>query len=419
MLDITQLYCSHLTSRTLPTQTPGPAMEAVAAAPFLVPFSMAGCKPRVVWQVTQSCNMNCLNCASNSRPRNYAAELSSHEAVELIDDLAGFDVPQLIFGGGEPLMRPDLLELVAHARKRNILTSLSTNGTLLTPANVAGLKRAGIHSVSVLLEGLGWEVDRQRGVRGAFEATVEGYRSCQAAGLDVGFHTPLNRWTFQELHRIFDWAERLHVRRLVFSHLVYAGRGNSPENDLTHAEKRRALDLILERAEDLVCRSVGMRIGTSENYVDGVYLYLQLVRKNPVRALRVLTQLQACESGVYGAGVGLAGIDSTGNVHPDPHWHRYVLGNIRETPFSKIWAKPTDPLLVGLRDRLPLLKGRCAHCRWQEACGGSLRVRAEECFDDPWMTDPACYLTGEEINKELPDQVEAMEDDVLLPEQAA
>jgi radical SAM protein with 4Fe4S-binding SPASM domain len=125
------------------------------------------------------------------------------------------------------------------------------------------------------------------------------------------------------------------------------------------------------------------------------------------------------ESGVYGAGVGLAGIDPSGDVHPDQHWTNCTLGNVRSTPFSEIWAESTDATLAGLRDRLPLLKGRCADCRWKQACGGSLRVRAEEVYGDPWMHDPACYLTQIEIKKEIPEQVMAMENEVLLPEQAA
>ena len=206
---------------------------------------------------------------------------------------------------------------------------------------------------------------------------------------------------------------------MVFAHLVYAGRGNSPQDDLTHDEKRRALDLILERAEDFHRRGVEIKIATDENHADGIYLYLRLARRNPRRAAAVYRWLQACGAGVQGAGVGLAGIDSVGDVHPDPYWANYILGNVRETPFSEIWGKSSDPLLRGLRDRLPLLKGRCANCRWKQACGGNLRVRAEEYFGDPWMSDPACYLTDKEISKEVIEQVETMEDDVLLAEQAA
>ena len=89
------------------------------------------------------------------------------------------------------------------------------------------------------------------------------------------------------------------------------------------------------------------------------------------------------------------------------------------TPFSEIREKSPDPLRRGLRDRLPLLKGKCANCHWKQACGGNLRVRAEEVFGDVWMSDPACYLTNDEIGKEVKEQVEAMEDDVLLGKQAA
>ena len=122
---------------------------------------------------------------------------------------------------------------------------------------------------------------------------------------------------------------------------------------------------------------------------------------------------------MQGAGVGIAGIDSVGDVHPDPYWSSYILGNVRENPFSQIWGKSSDPLLQGLRDRLPRLKGRCGNCRWVLACGGNLRVRAEAIHGDPWMSDPACYLTNKETNKEVTELVKAMEDDVLLPEQAA
>jgi radical SAM protein with 4Fe4S-binding SPASM domain len=256
-------------------------------------------------------------------------------------------------------------------------------------------------------------------MRGAFSAVLEGYANCEAAGLVAEIRTPLNRWNFPELANILDLIERRRIRQVVFAHLVYAGRGNDPQDDMSHEEKRRALDLILERAEDFHRRRVGIKIATDENHVDGIYLYLRLARKNAMSAANAYRLLPALGAGVQGAGVGLAGIDSIGDVHPDPYWANYVFGNVRETPFSEIWGKSSDPLLRGLRDRLPLLKGRCANCRWKQACGGNLRVRAEEVFGDPWMSDPACYLTDKEISKEVVEPVEAMEDDVLLTEQAA
>jgi radical SAM protein with 4Fe4S-binding SPASM domain len=311
------------------------------------------------------------------------------------------------------------LELVAYARELGIQPSILTNGTLLSRKLAVGLERAGLHRASILLEGMGREVDGHQGRRGAFHAALEGYANGEAAGLAVEIRTPLHRWNYPELADFLDFIERQRIRRVVFAHLIYAGRGNSPQDDLTPDEKRRALDLILDRAEDFHRRGLAIEIATDENHVDAIYFYLRLARRNPMLAAAAYRRLQTAGADVHGAGVGLAGIDSTGGVHPDPYWASYVLGNVRETPFREIWEESPDPLLAGLRDRLPLLKGRCANCRWKQACGGNLRVRAEEYFGDPWMSDPACYLTNKEIRKEVTEPAETMEDDVLLLEQAA
>jgi radical SAM protein with 4Fe4S-binding SPASM domain len=419
MLDITQLNCSlPMRAATEPGKL-GPHWEVFSPGDSLLPITMANPKPMVTWRVTRSCNLNCMNCVYDSRPRSYESELTTAEGMALISDLAAFAVPRLLFAGGEPLLRTDLLELVAYTREQGIQPSILTNGTLLTRERAVGLKRAGLHSVSIVLEGIGREVDRHRGMHGAFNAVMDGLANCDAAGLAVEIRTPLNRWNYPELGEILDLIERWRPPQVVFTHLVYAGRGNSPQDDMTHEEKRRALDLILERAEDFHRRGVGIRIATDENHADGIYLYLRLARRNPRRAAAAYRLLEACGAGVQGAGVGIAGINSAGDVQPDPYWANCIFGNVRQTPFSEIWGKSSDPLLRGLRDRLPLLKGRCANCRWKQACGGNLRVRAEECFGDPWMSDPACYLTNKEITKEVTEQVEAMEEDVLLSEQAA
>jgi radical SAM protein with 4Fe4S-binding SPASM domain len=73
------------------------------------------------------------------------------------------------------------------------------------------------------------------------------------------------------------------------------------------------------------------------------------------------------------------------------------LGSVRERSFSEIWTDPDEPLLVGLRDRRSRIKGRCRQCKFFDACGGSLRVRADAHYSDPWAPDPGCYLTDEEI----------------------
>ena len=178
MLDITQLNRPLSMQAATETSKPGPQVEVFSPADSPLPLAVANPKPMVTWRVTRSCNLNCLNCLYDSRPRRYGSELTTPEGMALISDLAAFEVPRLLLAGGEPLMRADLLELVAYARELGIQPSLLTNGTLLCQALAAGLKRAGLHSVSILLEGIGREVDRHRGVRGAFPAVLEGYANC-------------------------------------------------------------------------------------------------------------------------------------------------------------------------------------------------------------------------------------------------
>jgi radical SAM protein with 4Fe4S-binding SPASM domain len=80
----------------------------------------------------------------------------------------------------------------------------------------------------------------------------------------------------------------------------------------------------------------------------------------------------------------------------------HTLGNVKERRFSEIWQDLSDPILAGLRDRAPLLKGRCGSCCWKNVCGGSFRVRALQVHGDPWAQDPGCYLTDEECGLPAP-----------------
>ncbi len=133
-----------------------------------------------------------------------------------------------------------------------------------------------------------------------------------------------------------------------------------------------------------------------DNHADGPYLYLKLREEDPVRAAEVLTLLQWNGGGLNSSGVGIADIDFLGNVHPDQFWMTHTLGNVRERKFSEIWQDSSDPILAGLRNRAPLLRGRCAACQWKDVCGGGFRVRALQVYGDPWAKDPGCYLTDEE-----------------------
>ncbi len=124
---------------------------------------------------------------------------------------------------------------------------------------------------------------------------------------------------------------------------------------------------------------------------------MKLVKENNKRAGEVLELLKINGGNLTGIGIGC--VDNLGYVHPDQFWRTCNLGNVRQRPFSKIWNDTTHPIMAGLKNRKHLLKGRCAanNCRWVDVCNGNFRARAEAVYNDPWMQDPACYLSDEEI----------------------
>ena len=199
-----------------------------------------------------------------------------------------------------------------------------------------------------------------------------------------------------DLHQIFDFIEAEGVQRACFYHLVYSGRGSAAD-ELKPAEVRKAMDIIFERTMSFHKRGLTKEILTVDNHADNVYLYLKLRELNPEFAEQVYQLMKWNGGGANSSGIGISNIDTQGNVHPDQFWQSATFGNVKERPFSEIWSDNSNPLLAGLRNRLPLLKGRCGVCRYKEICGGSFRVRALQVYGDPWAEDPACYLSDEEI----------------------
>ena len=249
MLDLTYLYGGRESGAT--PHRYGQALKGPATLkpgePFPVAASAAGRRPIVVWHLTRRCNLACEHCYAEAGPRPYPDELDTVEARALLDDLAGYKVPAVLFSGGEPLMRPDVFELAEHAGARGLRIVLSTNGTLIRRDVAIRLKAARFSYIGVSLDGQREVHDRMRRKPGAFDLALKGIEKCRAAGLKVGLRVTLTRSNFQQAPQILDLAERLGVRRVCFYHLVPAGRGRSLE-DLTRDQTRSCLEVLLARA---------------------------------------------------------------------------------------------------------------------------------------------------------------------------
>jgi len=353
-------------------------------------------KPVIVWNCTKACNLRCVHCYAHADGGCAENELSFDEGKALIDDLATFGSPVILFSGGEPLCRKDMPELAEYAVSKGMRAVISTNGTLIDDSMARRLKEIGLSYVGVSLDGLREINDKFRGVDGAFEKAINGIRACQRAGIKVGLRYTITRHNLPDLPGIFDLIEKENIPRVCFYHLVYTGRGKEiVEADLTHEESRRVVDEIITRTVDLHERGMPKEILTVDNHSDGPYLYLRLLREGKTeRAAQVKKLLEMNGGNSTGNGFGCVSWDGT--VYPDQFWRHHPVGNVREKLFSEIWSNPVE-LLQQLRDKPAHVTGRCVDCRFLNVCGGNLRARGESTDGNPWGVDPACYLTDAEI----------------------
>ncbi len=394
MIGISKLYCATVE----PSDALRYSRQSEQLPSHLLQFSKDK-KPVVVWNMTRRCNLKCVHCYARSEDISYDNELNHEQSIAMIDDLAQFGVPVLLFSGGEPTVHPRLVEYAQYAVSKGMRAVISTNGTLITREKAQKLKEIGLSYVGISLDGLEETHDKFRGVKGSYKKVMAAIENCQEAGIKVGLRFTINKRNVKDIPGIFDLLEEKNIPRVCFYHLVYSGRGSEiAKEDLSHEETRKVLDLIMERTKDLHDRNLPKEVLTVDNHADGPYVYQRLLDEDPKRAAEVLELLEMNEGNNSGRGIGCISWD--GEVHPDQFWREKSLGNIKDMPFSKIWTNVDNEFLMKLKEKKKHVKGRCAECRWLDICGGNFRARAESVANDPWDSDPACYLTDEEIKKE-------------------
>ncbi|PMP67075.1 MAG: 12,18-didecarboxysiroheme deacetylase [Thermodesulfobacterium geofontis] len=381
MISISKLYCG--------------AVEALDHIRY-GKTSLKDKRPVVVWNVTKACNLKCIHCYAKADNNPAPDELTTKEGFKLLEDLAQFGSPVILFSGGEPLVRSDILDLIHKAVSSGLRTVISTNGILIDEALAKELKKLGVSYVGISLDGWKEVHDRFRGVKGAFEKVISAVSACKKEGLKVGLRFTMSKLNAKEIPKIFELVEELEIPRVCFYHLVYSGRGSKLiDQDLSHEETRYWVDYIISKTKELHDKNLKVEVLTVDNHADGPYLYLRMKKENHPKAEEVYELLRI--NGGNNSGVGIGCISWDGFVYADQFWRTYTFGNVRERPFSKIWMDTSNPLMAKLKEKKKYVKGRCAQCRFLDLCAGNFRARAEAVTGDIWAPDPACYLTDEEI----------------------
>ena len=352
-------------------------------------------KPIVVWNCTPACNLACSHCYAACAGEQKV--LTTEQALDVIDDLAAFQAPVLLFSGGEPFARPDIRELAAHAKSKGLRVTFSTNGTLIDDATADWIRDLGVAYVGISIDGTEAIHDAFRRRPGAYQLALAAIRRLRDRNVKVGLRVTMTRDNVRAIPAIFDLMRAERVPRICLYHLVYTGRGREiAATDLDHAEARAALETIVAEAKRCFDAGFPVEVLTVDNHCDGIALYLKMKAEGHPNAERA-RELLALNGG-NSSGEGIACISWDGTVYPDQFWRNHPVGNVLERPFSEIWGNPPPGSLLDLlRHKKEHVRGRCRTCRWLDLCGGNFRARGEAVTGDIWGEDPTCYLSDGEI----------------------
>jgi radical SAM protein with 4Fe4S-binding SPASM domain len=348
----------------------------------------------VVWDFTHMCNLNCKHCYSNSGAVQ-EEELSTAEAVNVVDQLADAGVTALAFSGGEPLTRKDFFTVAEHAVKRGLYVSVATNGTLLTKENVKRLKKTGVHYVEVSIDGATASThDSFRGVQGAFEKAVAGIRNAVEADLCACIASTATKSNLAEFPAIIDLAEGVHAERFTYFNFIPTGRGKEHYEEDLSAEERETLMRYLLNRMSKGCKTT---ILTTAPQLARVALQCQgpsvtgevMMSMAHMQTAKVSRKAVPLADFIGGCGAGrlYCSLSPQGNVHPCVFLPVNV-GNLKTEKFSDVWLN--SELFNSFRDRTNL-KGACGRCRYKYTCGGC-RARANAYYEDMQASDPGCVL---------------------------
>ena len=332
----------------------------------------------VSWNTTNACNMYCQHCYRDAGVKA-AEELSTDEAKKLLDGIAKTGFKIMIFSGGEPLMRPDILELVEYAARLNLIPVFGTNGTLITADMAQKLKAAGAKGMGISLDSLDKaKHDKFRSFAGAWDGAVSGMENCRAAGLPFQIHTTVMEWNRHEIENITDFAVKIGAKAHHFFFLVPTGRAESIE-----AESLRTAAY-----EDVLTR-----IMKKQQTVD-----IELKPTCAPQFIRIAGELNIKTRFRRGclAGLSYCIVSPKGKVQPCAYLNM-ELGDVREKPFDVIWKESK----VFRRLRTLDYGGGCGACRYKNGCGGC-RARAAYYHGGNYMAEePWCLYREENLKNSL------------------
>ena len=351
--------------------------------------------PIVVYNCTSRCNLRCLHCYAASESTRRDTEISTDQAKKLMADILEVNAPVLLFSGGEPLLRPDLFELMAEAKRIGLRTVISTNGTLIDSDTAGKLAEVNISYVGISIDGPEEFHNRFRQSSNCYKATMTGFENCRKANLRMGLRFTISNSNKEQVPAVFDICKENGIRRVCFYHLIRSGRGKDIESQaVSVADTRKVMDVIFERTNNFVSKGLLDEVLTVGNHADGPYLLVKMQQQG--KDIDQQKQLLLSNGGNR-IGEKISSVGWDGTVYADQFWRNYPLGNVTQKSFKQIWTNPDEPVLQKLRNKSKFADKRCLKCKWFDLCKGNYRFLDSDPDIKNWRLEPGCYLTDAEI----------------------
>lgn len=346
-------------------------------------------RPRLaVWEFTLACDQACLHCGPRAGRRR-ADELSTDEALRLVDELAEAGVGEVVLIGGEAYLRNDFILVIRAIRERGMEATMTTGGYNLTRERAEAMVEAGICSVSVSIDGLEESHDRVRNVPQSWRRAFAALRHLRAAGARVAVNSQINVWTRHELLALLELiaAEGVHSWQLQIT-VPHGNAADHPElllQPYMYLELFDALDRVLTRAEELKIRiwpanNLGY-FGPHEGRLRGAQK-------------RKTGHYAGCD-----AGKSTIGIESNGLIKncPSLGGPTNIGGDWRERGLWELWTEA--PEMTALRVRTADdLWGYCRECYYAETCMAGCTAVSEPVLGRPG-NNPFCHHRALEMDR--------------------
>ena len=334
----------------------------------------------VAWELTRSCNLDCVHCRAAAGRGPYGGQLDTAESLDILEQIREVGTPIVILTGGEPLLRDDVFRLAARGTELGLRMVMATNGTLLTPPVLEQIKSSGIQRISISIDGADEAShDRFRKVPGAFRGALEGARSLKEAGIEFQINTTVTRHNADQISQILDLTVSLGAAAHHLFLLVPTGRAREMVNQEIEALEYEKLLRWFHRMRNQT--PLHLKATCAPHY----YRILRQEAKARGEEVSYATYgLDAVTRGCLG-GTSFCFISHEGVVQPCGYLE-LDCGNLRSASFGEIWRN--SEVFGRLRDD-GAYKGKCGRCPYLRHCGGC-RARAYEATGDYLEEEPLC-----------------------------